>query len=66
MIEGDEATIEDLDFLDGGRGLNLQYDGYLIGICFNSSLSDQVPEKFVKSYPDGTLRRVKLLSLIHI
>ena len=59
-IEGDEATIEDLDFLDRGWGLHLQYGGYLVGVGLDSSLSDQIPKEFTGSYHESILLGVEL------
>ena len=60
MVESGEATIEDMDFLDCGRGLYLLYGGYLVKVGFDYSLSDQIPEELVGSYPKGTLHGVRL------
>jgi len=57
-FEGGEATIEDLDFLDSGQGLHLQYDGYLVRVCPDSPLSDQIPKELAESYPEGALLRI--------
>jgi len=49
-----------LDLLDSGRGLLLQYGGYLVGVGLDSPLSDQIPEEPARSYSDGTLLGVEL------
>ena len=43
-------TIKDLDFLDHVWGLHLQYGEYLVSVGLDSSLSDQIPEEFDRSY----------------
>ena len=55
-----EATAEDLNILDGCWRLHFKYGEYLVGVSFNSLLSDQVSEKFTGSYPECALLRVKL------
>jgi len=58
--EGSEATIEDLDLLDCGRGFHLQYGGYMIGVGPDSPRSDQILEELSRSYSEGTLFGVDL------
>jgi len=59
-VEGGKVAIENMDFLDRGRELHLRYGGFLVRIGLDSSLSDQIPDEFAESYPEGTLLEVEL------